>query len=253
MKLRWYGTASVSLQTENSSVLFDPYVPLRGSRVKTKLEDYAGFKTIVITHAHLDHIGSITELFKAEEREIYGTQAVYDALVRLGIPKEHIHVIKPGDELCFGDIKIKAYQGRHIKFDRKLLLKTIFSLRHIRYIFNLRRILKTALICKEKRETLGYLIEAEGKTFFAMGSLNLDDNTEYPKDMDYLFLPYQGKSRLLEPAIDVIGKLKPKSILLHHYDDTFPPLSRTIDTTDIETKYSGKLSVRKMEYKYQEI
>ena len=253
MKMRWYGTASVSIETESASVLFDPYLPLRGSKVKTRLKDYAGFKTIVITHAHLDHIGSIAELFEAEEREIYGTQAVHDALTKLGIPEKNIHVIKPGDELCFGDIKIKAYQGRHIKFDRKLLLKTIFSFRHFKYIFNLGKIFKTALICKEKKETLGYLIEAESKTVFAMGSLNLDDNTEYPTDMDYLFLPYQGRSSLLEPALEVIEKLKPKSILLHHYDDTFPPLSRLIDTSDIEAALQGKLSVRKMEYNFEEI
>lgn len=253
MRIRWYGTASVSIETENIAVLFDPYVPLRGSKVKTKLKDYAGFKTVVITHAHLDHIGSIPQLFAAEEREIYGTQAVHDALVKLGIPEKNIHVIKPDDELCFGDIKIKAYQGRHIKFDRKLLLKTIFSFRHIRYIFNLGKIFKTALICKEKQETLGYLIEAEGKTVFAMGSLNLDDQTEYPTDMDYLFLPYQGKSRLFEPAFDVIETLKPKNVLLHHYDDTFPPLSRLIDTSDIEDALQNKLSVSKMEYDYREL
>ena len=253
MKIRWYGTASVSIETERASVLLDPYVPLHGSRVKTRLNDYAGFKNIVITHAHFDHIGSIPMLFKAEEREIYGTQAVCDALLKLGIPKEHINVIKPGDELCFGDIKIKAYQGRHIKFDRKLLLKTIFSLRHIRYIFNLVPILRKAIVCKEKQETLGYLIEAEGKSVFAMGSLNLDENTQYPTEMDYLFLPYQGKSSLLEPAIDVIGRLKPKNVLLHHYDDTFPPLSRLIDTRDIENAFQNKLSVRKMEYRYEKI
>lgn len=253
MNVKWYGTASFSIETKVTKVLFDPYVPLRGSKVKTKVEDYAGFKNIVITHAHFDHIGSITMLFKEEPREIYGTQATYTALVKLGIPEEHIHIISPGDELCFGDIKIKAYQGRHIKFDRKLLLKTIFSLRNIRYFLNLFPILKTCLICKEKKETLGYLIETEEKKIFAMGSLNLDSDTEYPTDMDYLFLPYQGRSALLQPALEVIEKLKPKSILLDHYDDTFPPLSRLIDTSDIEKALENKLSVRKMEYKFEEI
>ena len=253
MKMRWYGTAAFSLETKEAKVLFDPYVPLRGSKVKTKLADYAGFKNIVITHAHLDHIGSIPMLFKAEPREIYGTQATYTALVKMGIPKEHIHIIAPGDELSFGEIKIKAYQGRHIKFDKKLLRKTIFSLRNIKFIRNLFPILKTCLICKEKKETLGYLIEVEGKKIFAMGSLNLDSETAYPTDMDYLFLPYQGRSTLLQPALEVIEKLKPKAILLDHYDDTFPPLSRLIDTSDIEKALENKLSVRKMEYKYEEI
>lgn len=254
MKIRWYGTASFSLETKETKLLFDPYVPMRGSKVKTKVEDYAGFKNIVITHAHFDHIGSIPMLFKAEPREIYGTQATYTALRKLGIPKEHIHIIAPGDELCFGDIKIKAYQGRHIKYDKKLLRRTVFNWRIIRYFVNFVKTGLLSLRCKEKQETMGYLIEAEGKKIFAMGSLNLDTETEYPTDMDYLLLPYQGASDLLTPAIEVIAKLKPKAVLLDHYDDTFPPISNLIDTSDILAAFENKLSVRKMEYnKYEEI
>lgn len=249
MKVTWYGTAAASVETENAKVLFDPYVPMKGSPVKTTVKDYAGFKNIVITHAHIDHIGSMPEVFAEEEREIYGTQATHDALVRLGIPEEHIHIIHPGDELCFGDIKIRAYQGRHIKYDRKLLTGIIFSPRMIKYLGNMMKMGPIAAKCKEKMETQGYLLEAEGKKLFIMGSLNLDENTEYPTDMDYLFLPYQGRSELLTPAMTVIEKLRPKNVFLDHYDDTFPPLSNTIDTGDIETAFEGKLRIKKLEYK----
>ena len=169
--------------------------------------------------------------------------------MKFGIPEEHIHVIKPGDELTIGDIKLGVYQGRHIKYDRKLLLSIIFNFRIIKFFVNLMRMIKKVIICKEKQETVGYLLEAEGKKLFIMGSLNLDDNTEYPTDMDYLFLPYQGTSDLLTPAKLVIEKLKPKAVLLDHYDDTFPPLSNLIDTSDIEKEYEGKFSVKKLEYK----
>lgn len=249
MKVTWYGTASVSVETENAKVLFDPFVPMKGSPVKTKVTDFAGFESIVITHAHPDHIGSMPEVFAEEKREIYGTQATYDMLVKLGIPKEHIHVIKPGDEMTFGDITIRAYQGRHIRFDRKIMLRTVFNVRVLRMLISFIRLVIMLVTYKENKETQGYLLEAEGKKLFIMGSLNLDENTEYPTDMDYLFLPYQGSSDLLTPSKAVIEKLRPKNVLLDHYDDTFPPMSNTIDTSDIETEYAGKLSVKRLEYK----
>ena len=70
MKVQWYGTAAASVITENSKILFDPYIPMKGSEVKTTADDYSGFKDIVITHAHIDHAGSIAELYALEEREI---------------------------------------------------------------------------------------------------------------------------------------------------------------------------------------
>ena len=39
MKVTWYGTAAASVETENAKVLFDPYVPMKGSPVRDSLID----------------------------------------------------------------------------------------------------------------------------------------------------------------------------------------------------------------------
>ena len=233
MIFKWYGTASVSVQSGDSSVLFDPFVPLRFSHAPTKPADYDGFTDIVITHAHIDHIASLPELFARAPRQIYGTRATVDALTGLGIPRDSLHLIKPGDCLVFGGIRVTAFAGRHVKFDSKTVLRTAFSPRMLRCIGNLPGILRSVLACKEKGETVAYLIEAEGKRIFLLGSLSYIPEQEYPTDVDALILPYQGTSDLLTPARELIGLTKPKHVILDHFDDTFPPISADIDTSDI--------------------
>ena len=59
--------------------------------------------------------------------------------------------------------------------------------------------------------------------------------------MDLLVLPYQGASNLLTPAMQVIERLKPKAVLLDHFDDAFPPGSSAVDTSDIRRALEGRL------------
>lgn len=241
MIITWYGTASVSVETENGKILFDPFLPLPGSRADIGLRDFRGYRNVVITHAHPDHIGNLPELFGDEKREVYGTKAVTGALTEMGLPSGHLHTVSPGDVLSFGDITVTVYKGHHIRYDAGLLLRTFFSMRMIRHWKNLTLLGKMNRICRERGETVGYLIEAEGKRIFLLGSLGLDPGTAYPEGTDLLILPYQGASNLLTPALEVIRRLKPKAVLLDHFDDTFPPLSADIDPGELERALSGKI------------
>ena len=92
--------------------------------------------------------------------------------------------------------------------------------------------------CRENDETLFYHIESEGRTVFLMGSLNLRDDTEYPSGADLLILPYNGWTDNYPPAVSAIERLKPKRVLLDHYDVTFPPLTKKLDLAPI-LQYQG--------------
>lgn len=230
MKLTWYGTASILVETETSSVLFDPFIPMRGSEVPTKAEDFDGRCNIVITHAHYDHVASLSALVEREERSIYGTNGTVKALRRHGVAVNQIGI---GDELVFGDIKVTAYRGKHVRIDAKLLRKTVFNKRTFRYCYNLVPLIVGMLRFRERGETVSYLVEAEGKRVLLFGSMGIAD-TDYPKDVDLFVLPYQGRSDLLASALPILDRIKPKKVFLNHFDDSFPPFSCTIDTRDVE-------------------
>lgn len=243
MKLTWYGTAGLGITSGETSLLFDPFIPLRGSKVRIQAQDFDGYPTVVATHAHFDHIGSLPTLCAREPRQIYGTPAVHQALQKMGLQASLLHPVEVGKPLNFGDITVTPYQGRHVVYGFKTLFKTFAHPRMFRYAYSWRDLSRANKICEEQGQTMGYLVEAEGKSLFIMGSLNLDDNTVYPTGMDVLVVPYQGCSDLCATSLAIIQKLQPKAVLLDHCDDTFPPLSRKVDTRDIKKALCGKMPI----------
>lgn len=244
MKLTWYGTASLSMETAAGALLVDPFVPFRGS--STPPADYRRFDTVLVTHGHFDHIMSLPALAKAIAMDIYCTQTPAATLRRLGVPGERLHAVAPGDAFELAGMRVTVYPSRHVRFDRGLVARTLCSVRMLRHIGNLPRAARGFLRFPENGETVAYRIEAESKAAFILGSLNLDPDAEYPTGADVLVLPYQGASDLLTPALAIIERLRPKAVLLDHFDDAFPPISAAIDTSDIENALAGRLPVHRL-------
>lgn len=67
-----------------------------------------------------------------------------------------------------------------------------------------------------------------------MGSLGLSENEDYQEGADLLCLPYQGSSTLEAHARKVLQRLKPKAVLLTHFDDAYPPVSDTVETEGLK-------------------
>lgn len=79
-------------------------------------------------------------------------------------------------------------------------------------------------------EVLVYEIMAKGRKVLHMGSLNMDASEDYPQGVAVMTVPFQGRSDLSGYALQFVRRVKPACLYLHHFDDTFPPISRTVDT-----------------------
>ena len=246
MNIKWFGTASLAVETEKGRLLIDPFVPFRGSPTRVTLSDYAGYDAVLVTHGHFDHIMSLPALARISPVQIYCTRTPAATLARLGVPGDRIHVFSPGDALEVQGMRVTAYQSRHVRFDRPLLRRTILNRRMLRYAANLPRAVRGFLRYPENGETVALLIEGDGFRVMAMGSLNLAEDMAYPADLDLLALPYQGSSDLLTPTLAIIRRLRPRAVLLDHCDDAFPPVSADIDTSDIESALAGVLPVYRL-------
>ena len=247
MKITWFGTATLAVETAAGRLLIDPYFPEKSSPTRVARDAYAGYDDILVTHGHFDHIKSLPEILRSSPARVHCTAAPRETLLKLGVPERQLIQFRPGDAFAAQGMRVRAYQSRHVRYDRAILKRTLLNPRMLRYAANVPGILCGLLKYPEKGETVGFLIEGDGRSLYAMGSLNLDDATEYPTGMDLLALPYQGTSDLLTPALAIIDRLRPKAVLLDHFDDAFPPVSSAVDTSDIARSLSGRLPLYRLQ------
>lgn len=230
MKITWFGTASLLIENAESRVLIDPFLPLKGAENHPSLLDYQKEDSILITHGHIDHLGSIPKILLHSDATVYCSTTPAATLEKKNADSDQIVIIRPGDILYFGEIKAAVLPGKHIRFDSRLIRHTLCSPRVLRYFPNFLSLLFWNHTFTEGNETLTYLIEAGGKKVLVLGSLALNETADYPKYVDMLILPYQGATDLVSAALSVIARIEPRSVLLDHFDDAFPPISRQIDT-----------------------
>ena len=230
MKITWYGTASILLESEGERLLFDPFVELAGASNPNSLEDFVQETDICITHGHVDHLFFIPEILEQADATVFATRAVMNTLEGWVEDTGCLVEVEPGYSWRQGNMRITVLKGKHTSFCAKTVFRKLLNPRLLRYFRNALFLAWAHPRFPEKGETAAYQIEAEGKRILLLGSMELDPDTVYPENADLLILPYQGKGNMAEAAMEIVERLKPARILLDHFDDAFPPVSEEVDT-----------------------
>ncbi len=252
MKITWYGTASILLQTNKTSILFDPYMKAlpknfeSQSCTQERRRVFMAQKTVFITHGHFDHLGSIKELYANTDGKIYLTKTPYQTLKRKNFPLNLMQKISVGEEIEVGDCKVRAVQGKHVKFIKKDLAIGFFKPKRFKVFW--RGLQRTIDYLKypEKGETLMYEVRVEGKLIQIMGSADLQEGVEYATGADLLILPHQGRKDMDEHNAKIVERLRPKSVLLDHYDNSFPPYSADVPVDNFCMETSKTVPTKKL-------
>ena len=230
--MKWYGTAAILLEYEGTRLLFDPFLFCAINGCKPPIDEFSHIENILVTHGHFDHIADIPAILKqgTGTAMVYCTAKPRETLIAKGVDETRVQRITPGDHLRFGPFEVRVLKGKHIAFDIWLVIKTFFNARIVTNWNNLQYILRENRMCVEAGETVVYDISAADKRILLLGSLNLDDAVEYPQGADLLILPFQGRSDINKYAMSFIDRLRPKKVLLDHFNDTFPPISAHVET-----------------------
>ena len=232
MRLKWYGTATILLEQDGTQLLFDPFLPLNTKVFQPPVAELAETDNILVTHGHFDHIAHIPAILKQSTQKtmVYCTHKPREGLIAKGVDSGIIRKISPGDELNIGHFIVRVLKGKHIVFDKAIVIKTFCNPRVLANWGKFIYMLKENKDYGEFGETVVYDIQAKEKRILLLGSLNLDENTDYPKGADLLVLPFQGRSDINTYAMSFIDRLQPKKVLLDHFDNSFPPISSNINT-----------------------
>lgn len=241
MKITWMGTASIRIEADGERLLFDPFVELAGGSNPNRVEDFFSDSDVCITHGHVDHLFFVPELVEQADATVHCTHSAAGTLEKYLQDGGNLVLVAPGDSWRMGRMKITVHRGKHLPFSLRLAgeraLRWKRPGRHP--LICLRNLLFLAWMhpgFPEKGETVAYEIDAEGKRILLLGSMALDGKTAYPDQADLLILPFQGGRDAVERACDIIGRLRPKNILLSHFDDAFPPVSAEMDTKQLRAR-----------------
>ncbi len=226
LSLTWFGNATVKVSADNSRLVLDPFITLNPALYSLKPRDIEDVSAILLTHGHFDHAADVPFFSEQIDAKIILPAQVAQNLKKFpGVRRENFHVPDLLDPVLVGSIKATMYPSRHIRFDAPLVFKTL-----LRAVMSPKRLFKIIRLNQPMGRCVGWLIEENGLRMFHLGSLGLEDDYDYPTGIDVFSLPLQGHSRIYDKAVEMIDRLKPRGVFIHHFDDAFPPISQQIPT-----------------------
>ncbi|MDR3345283.1 MAG: MBL fold metallo-hydrolase [Oscillospiraceae bacterium] len=232
MKLTWLGCASVRLDCGNKTLWVDPFMSINGNADNPADEaTFADAHEILITHGHFDHLMSIPEFNAEREIRVHCTDTPRETLLKCGIPEQRIRRFAVGEAFELGDTKISVFQGQHNKIDMRIALQTALRVgTSIRRAVEFMRIVAVHKSFPEADETVLFEVQSGGERVQIMGSLGLRENVARPElGADVLVLPFNGTSNPTPMAMRIVEAFRPKSVLLSHFDNAFPPMTSSVD------------------------
>jgi L-ascorbate metabolism protein UlaG (beta-lactamase superfamily) len=211
-ELLWLGQAGYRIKTANNqNIIIDPWImggPKAPAEFKKDLSALGKIDVVLVTHAHVDHIGDSVAIAKLNNVKLYGPADMVTPLVTLGeIPAELTHRFnKSGTQTPIPGVKVTPVKAEHSSL---LVWKNPATGKNESH---------------PAGEPVGYIIELEnGFKIWHMGDTGLFGDMkfigEYYKP-DLVMIPIGGNFTTgpVDAAYAIKNWIKPKMVLPMHYN-----------------------------------
>ena len=224
MTLKWLGTAGWEIQFAQTKILIDPFLTRKQSVAAEEwktdeeavLNVISGADYIFAGHSHADHIGDIPFIAKRFGAKVIGSRTTVNLSLSAGVDKALLTTISGGEKLDFKDFSVQVIESQHGVLNRGGQKRQPKSA-------EITSPLSGPILGKHFVEGGSYLY------YFTFGKLRLLDQSTG----NFIEENLQG----LEPDVAILAEnsnydwteaikiLRPKTVIVHHYDDWRVPLS----------------------------
>lgn len=119
--LKWLGTVGWEIRVGKTVILIDPFLTRREasqtSEWKTNeeavLKVIAGADAIFAGHSHADHIADIPFIAKRFHSKVIGSRTTTYLALAAGVPQSQLTTIKGGEKLDFPGFSVEVIESRH--------------------------------------------------------------------------------------------------------------------------------------------
>lgn len=225
MLIRFFGNALFTIEHSGFKILIDPFFSRNPKIYQPKAEDFDDIDAVLITHGHFDHIKDLPALLKRKPSlDIYCTKRVKKNLDKIGCKHGTYYFIGVDDKFNVGPFNVQSISSRHIVFDFPYIAKHAIMPEFYLGLGTTFKTTREHSQLKTDGECIEFLIEAGGETVLVSGSLGKYKNIKHPEKVDVFLLPYNGRWVINKQMLEHVEHIKPKKIIMSHFDATFPPL-----------------------------
>jgi L-ascorbate metabolism protein UlaG (beta-lactamase superfamily) len=217
-EILWLGQAGFRIKSpEGKIIVIDPWLtggPKTPALYKNDIAALGPIDLLLVTHAHVDHIGDAPDLAKLHKTQLYGPADMVTPLITLGVmPAELTHRFnKSGRVTPLPGIKVTAVKAEHSSL---LVWKNPAT---------------NKLESHHAGEAMGYIIQLEnGFKIWHMGDTGIFGDmkfiSEYYKP-DLVMVPIGGNFTMApdDAAHALREMIKPKMVIPMHYNSN--PLAK---------------------------
>lgn len=199
MKVSYHGHSVVKIETEDKTILIDPFI--NGNGLTDLKEEEQNPDVILLTHGHNDHVGDTVSIAKRSGALVVAPNELANYLGWQGLNVHPMH-IGGARQFDFGKVKFtQAFHGSS-------------------YVTENNEIIYTGM-------PGGILFTGEGKTIYHAGDTALFSDMKLIGErhpVDVLFVPIGDNFTMgIEDAAYAVSLIKPKIVVPVHYN-TFPPI-----------------------------
>ncbi|QWD73860.1 metal-dependent hydrolase [Polynucleobacter sp. TSB-Sco08W16] len=210
-ELLWFGQAGFRIKSpEGKMILIDPWItggPKTPPQYKNDLAAIGPIDLLLVTHAHVDHLGDAPAVAKANNIKLYGPADMVTPLTTLGIIPADLgwRFNKTGRVTPLPGIKVTAVQAEHSSL---LVWKNPAT---------------DKLESHPAGEPVGYIIELEnGFKIWHMGDTGLFSDMKFISEHykpDLVLIPIGGNFTMApeDAAFALKTWVKPKMVIPMHY------------------------------------